>query len=463
MLWIALQAWSEGGEPVPDALQALAWQALGFTPRVALASDAALMEVSASLRLFGGLRGLMRGVQSATLELVQPGRLHAAPGSTSLVALGRLRLGQAWRIAARVPPDALPLAVLEAAGPHLPVLERLGCTQWGELRALPREGLARRFGQGLLDALDQAWGERPESHRWLQLPEVFEDRLELPFVVEHSTGLVFALQRLLQRLKAWLVARSQGVLGVRLVWQMDARRGTDRTGELLLRLGEPTQDVAHIARLAAEHLARVSLPAPAQTLSLYSLETVPLQAHSHSLLIEDQRRGESLGQLVERLAARLGSGAVMGWQGRASHVPERMQQWPALAPVGAQPPGRPMANKGRSRTGTNRREGSAPTGGGPLLDLLPTWLLHEPLRLKVQNERPCYEGPLVLLVGPQRLETSGWHGLHPGQATQVRASEPPVMRDYFIARSAQAGLLWIYRERLPRQQAGGWFLHGLFA
>ena len=34
----------------------------------------------------------------------------------------------------------------------------------------------------------------------------------------------------------------------------------------------------------------------------------------------------------------------------------------------------------------------------------------------------------------------------------------------FVARSAQAGLLWIYRERLA--QAGsepGWYLHGLFA
>lgn len=474
MLWIALQAWSEGGEPVPDASQALAWQALGFTPRVALASDAALMEVSASLRLFGGLRRLMQGVQASTLELVQPGRLHAAPGATSLVALGRLRLGQSWRHASRVPPADLPLPVLEAAWPHLPVLERLGCMHWGDVRQLPRDGLARRFGQGLLEALDQAFAERPESHRWLELPEVFEDRLELPCVVEHSTGLVFALQRLLQRLKAWLVARSRGMLGVRLVWQMDARRGVERTGELLLRLGEPTQDVAHIARLAAEHLARVQLPAPAQALSLHSLDTVPLQAHSHSLLIEDQRRGESLGQLIERLGARLGSDAVQGWEGLASHVPERMQAWPAFSPVGAQPPGRASVNKGRSRSGTNRRESSAPTTqvpaptaaqppGRPPLDLLPTWLLHEPLRLKVQGDRPCYEGPLTLLVGPQRLETSGWHGLHPGQGTQVRASQPPVMRDYFIARSVQAGLLWIYRERLPRNQAGGWFLHGLFA
>ena len=42
------------------------------------------------------------------------------------------------------------------------------------------------------------------------------------------------------------------------------------------------------------------------------------------------------------------------------------------------------------------------------------------------------------------------------------AAEDFVMRDYFIARSPQAGLLWIYRERLPTSQAA-WFLHGIFA
>ncbi len=496
MLWIALQAWSEDAQPVPDpgVLRALAWQALAFTPRVALARDAVLMEVSASLRLFGGLRRLLVGLQTGAQELVQPGRLHAAPGPTAQVALGRLRLAQPWKAVARLPPERLPLALLDAATPHLNVLSRLGCRTWGDVRRLPRDGLARRFGQGLLDTLDEAWGERPESHRWLQLPEVFQDTVELPFVVEHSTGLLLALQRLLQRLKAWLVARSLGVLGVRVVWEMDARRGVDRTGELLLRLGEPTQDVAHIARLAAEHLARVQLPAPAQALSLHSLDTVALQAHSHSLLFEDQRRGESLGQLVERLSARLGATQVLRWQGQASHVPERMQQWqPAVmpSPVGGRPSGRVAPANERPLSGADRPEGRAPAGEGALSGanrlggrapaagepaawegaqppgrspsaLLPTWLLPEPLPLQVQANRPCYEGPLTLLVGPQRLETSGWHGLQPGQGA-VRASEPPVMRDYFVARSEQAGLLWIFRERLPRNQAGGWFLHGLFA
>jgi protein ImuB len=68
---------------------------------------------------------------------------------------------------------------------------------------------------------------------------------------------------------------------------------------------------------------------------------------------------------------------------------------------------------------------------------------------------------LALLVGPQRLEIPGWTdaGSEPGDEGRVAV---PVLRDYFIARSAQAGLLWIYRERKPRAQTA-WFLHGIFA
>ncbi len=461
MLWIALQAWSEDAQPVPELSKALAWQALAFTPRVALARDAALMEVSASLRLFGGLRGLLAHLQSGAHDLVQPGRLHAAPGPTSPVALGRLRLAQPWKVVARLPASDLPLAVLDAAGPHLDMLDRLGCRVWGDVRRLPRDGLARRLGAALLDALDEAWGERPESQHWLQLPEAFEDRLELPVGVAHSMGLLFALQRLLQRFKAWLLARSQGVLGVRLAWQMDRRRGVDREGELLLRLGEPTQDMGHIARLAAEHLARVQLPAPAQGLSLHSLETVALDLQSRSLLPDEQRRGDRLGQLLERLQARLGRAQIQCWQPGDRHEPEGLQQWrpvqavPGLHSAGAVADTRLLADAG---AGARSACAVLPTDWA---QLLPTWLLPHPRPLRLQGDRPCYLGPLALLIGPQRLELYGWAA---GQGAQGggRESAAPVLRDYFIARSAQAGLLWIYRERGPHAPAA-WYLHGIFA
>ncbi len=69
-------------------------------------------------------------------------------------------------------------------------------------------------------------------------------------------------------------------------------------------------------------------------------------------------------------------------------------------------------------------------------------------------------GPLRLLAGPQRLE-SGWWNPEPNEAQS---------RDYFIARSETAGLLWVYRERLTpnagdlsRMSPVRWFLQGIYA
>jgi len=85
-------------------------------------------------------------------------------------------------------------------------------------------------------------------------------------------------------------------------------------------------------------------------------------------------------------------------------------------------------------------------------------LLATPQRLAVHHDGPHYQGLLTLLAGPQRLE-AGW----------LDGDGPCALRDYFVARSASAGLVWVYRERL----AGGaepdpsrplcWYLHGLFA
>ena len=88
--------------------------------------------------------------------------------------------------------------------------------------------------------------------------------------------------------------------------------------------------------------------------------------------------------------------------------------------------------------------------------LYPSWLLATPLKLALREQCPQYGGPLTLLVGPQRLEAAWWDG------------QQCALRDYFVARSAQRGLLWIFRERLAGPGAVAdveptWYLHGLFA
>jgi protein ImuB len=448
MLWVALQAILEppDGKPADThTQQALGWHALAFTPRITLQDEAVLMEVSASLRLFGGLSKLLKKLAKSFWGQAE-GCMRCAPGATAALALGRLRTGLPWSDSSRLRPEDLPMEFLNAARPHMAVLERVGCRTWGDLQALPRGGLARRFGQPLLIALDQAFGDQPESHSWLVLPEVFEESLELPALVENANALMFGVNRLLLQLKSWMVARGCGLLGLKLVWLLDPRRDQATRGEWVLRLTEASQDLSHVARLVAEHLARVRLPAPAHTLLLQSLETAPLENRMHSLLPDERREGSSLAQLIERLSARLGPAQVQRWQPEAHHVPERMQNWQAAQGSFSKP---------------LSAQACQPD------PLLPSWLLPEPMPLTLHGERPWHEGPLTLLVGPQRLEAAGWLAVD----TAANPSETPVMRDYFVARSEYAGLLWIFRQRLAQGSVGGqggqgqasWYLHGIFA
>ena len=468
MHWIALQPQPDAADlSLPDAQAALGWWALQFTPKVASLGHALVMEVSASERLWGGRQALVQHIFKENKPVA--GVLHAQ-GATSLVAFARLQGPEL----AHTAPDDLPLSALAAAAPHLATLARLGCTRWGQLRALPRGGVARRWGAPLLQALDQAYGHQPEVYPWLVLPEVFEAQLELIAQVETAPALLFGARRLLQQLRVWLQLRQSGVLALSLRWTLDARRHTATEGELVLRTAEPMLDMGHLERLLSEHLARVTLPAPALYLHLRTLETKKLGGTSASLLPDDLRPGDKLVHLLERLSARLGPHQVLQWQACADHRPEQMQTWlpvmndskliaahaintPARSQKILKIPQHPNKATGSLPVVDVAASPSSPASAASSSQALwPTWLLVPPLKLVVQHQQPHYQGPLTLLSGPQRMET-GWWG-----------AQDFALRDYFVARSAQSAWLWIYRERLggapDAQEAGAdWYLQGVFA
>jgi len=117
----------------------------------------------------------------------------------------------------------------------------------------------------------------------------------------------------------------------------------------------------------------------------------------------------------------------------ADHRPEWMQHWHS-----------DLAHRPRQATAGS---------GMPL----PPWLLEVPLRLEERQHRPHYQGPLQLLLGPDRVEGGWWH--RSGQGSDAQALN--VQRDYWLARSPHAGLLWVFQQRLAGDQAA-WFLHGYF-
>jgi|APEBP8051073403_1049400.scaffolds.fasta_scaffold00068_63 protein ImuB len=423
MHWIALL-------PPEAERTAWGWRALQFTPRVAQVDEALLLEVSTSQRLWGGQDRLLRRLFRRRAQPVP-----YAEGATHLVALALLRLQlRGLPVPAQVP-GGLPLAALSAALPWLHTLERTGCSTWGQLRALPRGGVARRFGAGLLDALDMAWGQRPEACAWLALPEVFDMNVELPALATTTPELLWTAQRLLTHLQAWLRARGRGVLALQLQWTLDLKRldgvALPSHQQLVVRTAQPAQDMAHLRRLLSEHLARETLAAPANHLRLRVLDTAPWAGASRSFLPEDNMPGEKLHEFIERLSVRLGAHNVVVPHARADHRPERRQQW------------RPARDGAAQRLAQDEPDA-----------LQPPWLLPVPVLLPMKDDVPQYGGPLQRLTRASRVMTGWWETSEQGGHTA---------RDYFIARSPEHGLVWIYRDRLGGGPRDRWYLQGLYA
>lgn len=442
--WIALSS----AEALP--VEVLGWWALQFTPRVAQVGPHIVMELQASVRLFGGAARLYTRLVDEAQAMGSPGGRLACTAGAALACLHHdaswsARRHQDWDTPVSALLDPLPLSALSAVAAHQHTLAPLGCRTLGDVRRLPRGGLSRRFGAGLLQALDQAYGRAPEVFEWLHLPERFEQRLDLPGRVAHAQALLHAAEHLLRSMCAWLAGRQAGVSRFTLRWQHDgARHHKETPGQIVVPLADPTRDLQRLTRLLDEHLRRTTLLAPVDTLWLTVDEIRRVCLHSQDLFGELDRQTaagparlrtpsglrehrQHLHALLERLSVRLGASQVCQGQLRADHRPEQAQQWQPMTPdtlagVGAAPP---------------------EIAVDPLPQ--PGWLLPEPRQVALASLR--------LLAGPHRIEAGWWD-----------AQGPRMARDYFIAHHAQIGLLWVFRERaLPESGRPRWFVHGLFA
>jgi protein ImuB len=169
-----------------DALLAVAQATLMFTPMVALeGQQAVVLEVQSTLRVFGGLDALLRKLRATLQPLGHACRIACAPTALGAALLAQWRDGlhegaHVRRIdALRALLDTAPVWLLGPGREHWQALQGMGLATLADLRQLPRSGLARRFGEGLLADLDRALGQRPDPREPITLPPVFDRRLEL--------------------------------------------------------------------------------------------------------------------------------------------------------------------------------------------------------------------------------------------------------------------------------------------
>jgi len=417
VLWVAIhfpqlrrQALSRGHalpEPEREALAAVAAWACQFTPRVSLEPpQELLLEVEGSLRYFGGRWKFLARLRAGLSRLGFEARIAEAPAARAALWLAR---GDGGRL------EALPVAVTGLAPAALELLSSLGIRTIGGLMRLPREGVALRFGQGLLEELGQACGQAPEAREFFVPPARFSARLELPAPVMQAENALFAARRLLAQMEGFLAARQAGVRGFSLDLVHDGLPAT----AVKVGLAAPGRGAEHFARLLRERLARTTLCAAVEAIRIEAGNLEVLAGENRNFFSDPHAGGEEWLRLVERLQARLGNEAVHGLGIHEDHRPEF-----AFCRIGL----------GIKNMNSIEKQNEIPSPR-------PLWLLEAPRRIR--------EGEFTLLAGPERIESGWWDGAE-------------ARRDYFIARTGEASLAWIYRER-GAQPGGDWFLHGLFA
>jgi protein ImuB len=445
---------------VEAVLAELALALLIYTPRVVLAqAHTVLLEVGNGLRLFGGLRALLRQVAHSAALYGSQAAIACAPSAWGAWLLAHAQVQGLPGVGTRVlrpetlarQLDRLPIELLPAAAAHGHALQQIGCATLGALRALPSAGVSRRFGAGVLTCLAQAYGTAADPRTAFCAPLRFAARLELHARIEHSAALLNAAARLLAQLAGWLTARHAALNAYTLVLVHDrARGGGAVVSHLPVSWAEPSRDPAHLIWLLREKLNQTQLAAPVLELRLQADHVEVYAPPPQTLFALPGSELASAQRLFERLTARLGAAQVRQLELHEDHRPEAAMRTSPCQPA---PSARAPARHGGPARGHASASPPQPAGHGtaagavvlPQHAARPAWLLETPLALQVRQGVPCYRGPLHVISGPERIETGWW-------------DEGAAARDYFVARDGTARLCWIYREH----SGGAWFLQGWF-
>lgn len=406
------------------------------------------LEVAGSAHLFGGEAGLLADVLARVraLGLTAAAALADTPGSAWALALHTPKALGVGVIAAPgaglEPLRALPVAGLRLAPQLLENLRAVGLRTIGDVARQNRASLARRFGQGLVERLDQAAGQAGEPIRPLTPPVRFAVARRFAEALLTLEAIERLAAELSTRLAPQLVAQDAGArrLALRL-YRVD--------GQLLqiaIGAGRPEQVPARLARLFKERLAamaeRLDLGFGVDAAELVAIAWEKLERQAQELdptaaaVADAEARALALS---DRLAARLGEGAVRRLSPQASHIPERAQRV----------------------VSRETEPGVFDALGGARRPLL---LLEPPEPIEAVAEVP--DAPPRLFrwrrvahqvaraEGPERMEGEWWRA----------SSANERVRDYYSVETREGRRFWLYREGLFGEDAEAprWFLHGSF-
>ncbi len=195
----------------------------------------------------------------------------------------------------------LPLAVADPTPALAEVLAQWGLHTLGDLLALPRDELIRRFGVAGLSLWQRASGGEPRPLRPVIAPLTFTAALEFEDPVETLEPLLFLLRRFLDRL--CLELTSAQFVAAELT--LSLRLADETTHTRRFRLPEPNADPAILFRALHTHLESLQTASAITALSLDATPARPL-VRQPGLFDTGLRDPHGFAETLARISALVG-------------------------------------------------------------------------------------------------------------------------------------------------------------
>lgn len=340
----------------------------------------------------------------------------------------------------------LPLAALRLDARIQTTLAELGLVTVGDVNALPRAELRRRFGPPVVHALQTLLGERPETFPGLAERPQFDRRLRWDFPVTDrgilQQHLEKAFEKLLQELQAARMVTQRFLLR----FELEGHQAT----ELAIVLATPTCALERILRVVALKLEGLHFPAGVCGMHIIAQHVRPRCEDTGGLFDRwPDSDPRALEMLADELLARLGPDAACRFVPVESHVPEQTFERTTLIDArGTSAAARRIGVRDEPRERSALPDPDVPEG-----PLRPVLVYRTPERLDVLK-RDALGRPLQFRFRRRLFSVAAWSS---EEAVQTGWWTPePVERQYFRVHTFDGRCLWIYRS------GDEWFLHGEF-
>lgn len=312
-------------------------------------------------------------------------------------------------------------------------LHKLGLHQVKDLLGMQPAALRRRFGNAILQRLNQASGAEAEYIEPVCPPEPFRERLPCLEPIVTRKGIEMALQQLLEALCKRLNSKGKGIREI----LFKGLRVDSREVHISVSTIAPSTNISHLFKLFSLKLSAIE---PALGIELFILEAIKIEDHAprqealwtQAGGFEDTR----IAELIDRISGKIGVDAVSRYLPAEHYWPERSV-----------------------RKAVSLKE--AAISGWRIEKPRPVRLLPSPEPIAVTAPIPDYPPmmftyreklhKIIRADGPERIEQEWWieDGRH---------------RDYYVVQDEEGSRYWLFRSgHYDAEKSYSWYIHGFFA